>query len=78
MLVGWYALDVMRKQSRKRDWVALMIDVHPDEFKSDVSRTAREQWVPIPGKPYTGYNQNPVSRNGKTGLKSNPVLNPSS
>ena len=67
MLAGWHALDVMRKQSRSRDWVALMIDVHPDELKHclckiaflyvhpneyrpDGRRTAREQWVPIPGK----------------------------
>ena len=50
MLAGWYALDVMRKQSRKWDWVALMIDVHPDEFKSYRTRAAREKWVPIPGK----------------------------
>lgn len=32
---GWYVLDVMRKQqSRKWDWVALMVDVAPDELKS--------------------------------------------
>ena len=28
---GWFALDVMRKDSRKWDWVARMVDVHPDE-----------------------------------------------
>jgi len=29
---GWHVLDVMPKKSRRqRDWVALMIDVHPDE-----------------------------------------------
>lgn len=64
---GWYSLDVTREQSRKLDWVALMIDVHPDELKDclckiaflyvhpneyrpDGSRTAREAWVRIPGK----------------------------
>ena len=31
---GWFVLDVMRWESRKRNWVALMIDVHPDELKN--------------------------------------------
>ena len=43
---GWFPLDVMRKEARKRDWVALMIDVHPDEHYL----TAREAWVRVPGK----------------------------
>ena len=30
---GWFALDVMRANSRKWDWVALMVDVEPDELK---------------------------------------------
>src|SRR5260370_15718088 len=64
---GWFALDVMQKESRKWDWVALMVDVHPDElkhclckvaflfvhpngYKPDGSRTAREAWVRVPGK----------------------------
>jgi len=35
---GWFALDVMRKgNGRKWDWVALMIDVHPDELKDYLS-----------------------------------------
>ena len=25
---GWFALAVMRTEWRKRDWVALMIDIH--------------------------------------------------
>jgi hypothetical protein len=32
--LGWFALDVMRKDERKRDWVALMVDVHPDDLKT--------------------------------------------
>ena len=61
---GWFALDVMQKESRKWDWVALMVDVHPDElkhclckvaflfvhpngYKPDGSRTAREAWVRV-------------------------------
>jgi hypothetical protein len=31
---GWFALDVVRREARKRDWVALMIDVHPDDLKT--------------------------------------------
>ena len=30
---GWFCLDVMRREARKWDWCALMIDVHPDELK---------------------------------------------
>jgi hypothetical protein len=31
---GWFALDVTKTGSaRKWDWVALMIDVHPDDLK---------------------------------------------
>ena len=37
---GWFALDVMRKEARKWDWVALMIDVHPDELKHCLCITA--------------------------------------
>jgi hypothetical protein len=29
---GWFVLDVMRREARKRDWVALMIDVDRDDF----------------------------------------------
>jgi hypothetical protein len=31
---GLFVLDVMRRKARKRDWVALMIDVPPDEHCS--------------------------------------------
>jgi hypothetical protein len=31
---GWFALDVMRKEARKWDWVVLMVDVHPDDLKT--------------------------------------------
>ena len=30
---GWFVLDVMRQEDRGRDWVALMVDIHPDELK---------------------------------------------
>ena len=65
---GWFPLDVMKAgDGRKWDWCALMIDVHPDElkhclcktaflyvhpneYKPDGSRTAREAWVRVSGK----------------------------
>jgi hypothetical protein len=47
---GWFALDVMKTGSGQRDWCALMIDVHPDELKHCLCKTAREAWVRIPGK----------------------------
>jgi hypothetical protein len=31
---GWFVLDVMRKETRKWDWVALVIDVNPDDLKN--------------------------------------------
>jgi hypothetical protein len=31
---GWFTLDVMKEQERGRDWVALMIDVPPNDFKT--------------------------------------------
>src|SRR5215212_3469283 len=31
---GWFVLDVMRSESGKRDWVALMVDVAPDDLKN--------------------------------------------
>jgi hypothetical protein len=37
---GWFVLDVMRKVSRKWDWVALMIDVHPEDFAKGEARVA--------------------------------------
>jgi hypothetical protein len=43
-----FVLDVMREKPRKQDWVALMIDVHPDELKH--RHMVREAWVRIPGK----------------------------
>lgn len=30
---GWFVLDIMRKQSRKWDWIALMVDVEPASLK---------------------------------------------
>jgi hypothetical protein len=31
---GWFVLDVMREKSRKWDWVALMIDVDPEDLQN--------------------------------------------
>ena len=30
---GWFALDVMREKARKRNWIALLVDVDPDNLK---------------------------------------------
>jgi hypothetical protein len=46
---GWFVLGVMKKDSRGWDWVALMVDVDPDEIRTK-GRTFRECWVPVPGK----------------------------
>jgi hypothetical protein len=64
---GWFVLDVMpEKDARRRRWVALLVDVHPDELKNcqckvaflyvdpkDYKpglRNARECYFRIPGK----------------------------
>jgi hypothetical protein len=31
---GWFALDVMREEARKRGWVALVVDINPDDLKT--------------------------------------------
>jgi hypothetical protein len=31
---GWFVLDVMRQEDRGREWVVLMVDIHPDEPKN--------------------------------------------
>jgi len=31
---GWFVLDVMRQKSRGCDWVALAVDVDPDDLKN--------------------------------------------
>jgi len=36
----WFALDVMKNQERKWDWVALMVDVDPDDLKNYAWRCA--------------------------------------
>ena len=48
---GWFVLDVMREKARRRDWVALMIDVDPDDFITHRANTKEPGcWVRIPGK----------------------------
>jgi hypothetical protein len=37
---GWFVLDVMRKDERKLDWVALVVDVVPDQLKHCLCETA--------------------------------------
>jgi hypothetical protein len=31
---GWHALDVMQEKTRSPRWVALLIDMHPDDLKA--------------------------------------------
>jgi hypothetical protein len=47
---GWFALAVMRREKRKWDWAALMIDMHPNEYRAGGFLTARQVWVRVPGK----------------------------
>lgn len=49
---GWFVLDVMRQTRRSWNWVALMVDVDPDEAQAryQQGRKARSCWVRIPGK----------------------------
>lgn len=47
---GWFALSVMRKAPRKWDWVALMIDVDPNEYRPAEGRRARQCYVRVRGK----------------------------
>jgi hypothetical protein len=37
---GWFPLTVCRKEARKWDWVALLVDVPPDQLKHCVCKTA--------------------------------------
>lgn len=49
---GWFILDVMRTEGRAWDWVALVIDVNPDDINPDDHKTwgHREGLVRVPGK----------------------------
>lgn len=53
---GWHALDVMKSgRGRKWDWVLFMVDVHPDELKHCLCRTAflyvhPNDYKPTPGR----------------------------
>jgi hypothetical protein len=47
---GWFVVDVMRSEARKRDWVALMIDVPLDEYRRGRRTMKRNVFVRIPGK----------------------------
>jgi hypothetical protein len=47
---GWFVLDVMRSKARSPIWVALMIDVHPEDFRAGRKPTRPSCWVRIAGK----------------------------
>jgi hypothetical protein len=42
---GWFVLDVMRKEARSISWVALLLDVEPDDFKAGASGQSR--WLEL-------------------------------
>jgi hypothetical protein len=46
---GWFVLDVMKRKTRSRDWVALMVDFDPDDCDMPPAN-AHDAWVLIPGK----------------------------
>jgi hypothetical protein len=52
---GWFVLDVLPHQSRL-DWVAVMIDCHPNDIKGWLPahgpnpRPVQHGWLPIPGQ----------------------------
>jgi len=43
---GWFVLDIMPETMAGRRWVALMLDIDPDEIR----KPHRECWVTIPGE----------------------------
>ena len=45
---GWFVLDVIREKSRTWVWVALMLDIDPEEHR--LGRPGCGCWVRIPGK----------------------------
>jgi hypothetical protein len=55
-VVGWFVLDVMRREKRKWDWAALMVDYDPDDYNPDDPNytgpptNGHDAWVLIPGK----------------------------
>jgi hypothetical protein len=44
---GWFVIAVMQGK-RRQDWVALMIDVPPDQFRT--GHKARSCWVKLAGE----------------------------
>jgi hypothetical protein len=51
---GWFVFDVMRRNSSNWDWVALMVDVDPEDPRDYIpppgGTARRERWMIIPGK----------------------------
>jgi hypothetical protein len=57
---GWHALDVVPSSSDKWNWVALMIDVNPDELKHCLCKVAFLYVHPKEYKPDKGRIANEV------------------
>jgi len=56
----WFALDVMKNQERKWDWVALMLDVDPDDLKNCICDFPAKLYVPPDENRPGGANSAPV------------------
>lgn len=48
-LADWHPLAVMLTHEGADDWVALMIDMDPDEFGRERGRPVQQRWVYVPG-----------------------------
>ncbi len=46
---GWFPLDVMRQKGRSLSWVALLIDMHPEDFRNSACK-CQQRGLRIPGK----------------------------
>jgi hypothetical protein len=46
---GFHPLDVMQQKTRSLYWVALLIDVHPEDFKACACQ-CQQRRLRIPGK----------------------------
>jgi hypothetical protein len=53
---GWFALGVLKKDTRRLDWAAHIVDVHPDDLETRIrdyrcgGRAVGEGWLSVPGK----------------------------
>jgi hypothetical protein len=46
---GWFVLEIMQQRVRGREWIALLIDVDPEDYRAKY-RSPHSCWVRIAGK----------------------------